>query len=279
MCGRYRRIGMWAKVAVTITALVVFGACANEAPNDAASKPDVTSDPKTSTDDTEDYDGPWKLVEGSGPEGEVPVVKGWDVTGHIDDVWMFGDTGCNYYSLRIKVVGTALSFGRGGYLDEMGCGTPAPENAYLAALYETTDIARDGDRLVLSGPEARLVFEAVAPPPLDSIVGRRWRLTKLISTHPRTRVIPTRGELVLHEDGTFEGSTICTPLRGKWIAEGDRIMFTEFNSPGRRCSGDEAEVSGSVVNALGDGFTAKVDGSKLTIFATRSRDRLVYRAP
>jgi heat shock protein HslJ len=109
------------------------------------------------------------------------------------------------------------------------------------------------------------------------MVDRRWELEKVFATYPRKRVVTVSGELLLHSRGTFEGSAGCDRFRGKWIVDGDRIKFPESGSRGR-CNQAELRLNGPVIGALDEGFTAEVHGNKLTIFAARSRDRLVYRS-
>lgn len=269
--------------AVLLAAIAIFvlGACSEDGTDDIAGTPDVSPSARS---DTEPFEGLWKLVKGTGPEGDVPVVKGWDVTGHIDNdeilgdskTGIFGFTGCNNYIVEIKVASSSLSFGKGGYLEQAGCSGPAPEDSYLSALYASTEIERNGDRLLLSGEDAHLVFEAVPPPPLDVLFDQRWKLRKYVSTFPRPQVHEIDGDLLIRGSGSFEGSTGCYRLRGKWRLTGDRIIFWKSGARGR-CNAEERDLYGTATAVLGDGFTIDIRGDKLTVFAGRGRDRLVYR--
>ncbi len=259
--------------------LLVMMACGDDPGGLSASRPSPTTSEAaiTPAEKPADYKGLWRLIEGTGPEGDVPIVKGWEITGHINDKAIYGDTGCNYYASPVTIEGGHLSFTGGGYRNEMGCSGPAPEDSYLAALYASTAIGRNGDLLVLSGPESRLVFKRTSPPPIRAIIDRRWQLEKVVATHPQPHKLSLRGELSLHKGGTFEGFAGCKQFSGNWIVEGDRILNTQTSYRGR-CSQRELKLVAAVIDALGDGFTAQVNADRLTIFAARSRDRLLYRA-
>lgn len=282
MRARYRRIGMWAKVVLTISALVVLSACSNEVPLDSASEPLPTSEPTASPLKRGDYEGLWKLVEGTGPEGDVPADE-WDITAHIEGKRIFGTTGCNDFGGTIKVVGATISKLLIGGTEE-GCGKPEAEPPYKAAMFAATDIARDGDLLILTGPETRLIFESVPPPPIGRIAGRRWRLVRILDgqTSEEFRSIRPRGEasFLIDRDGTWGSTTGCQRLKGEWIVEGDRIMSTQSRSIGgiRGCSEAAFEQWAFISNAFSEGFASVLQGKKLTIASDWGQYRLVYRA-
>lgn len=275
-------MGMWTKVAVMITALVVLGACVNEAKDDVASKPEVSPQPARPQTDTEDYEGLWKLVEGSGPEGDVPAEE-WDITGHIEGKRIFGTTGCNDFYGRIKVIGTTISILRIGATEE-GCGQPEAEGPYLAAMFAATEIARRADQLILTGPDTRLVFQAVPPPPVNKLVGRRWYLTRVLDARfsEAFRSVRPHGDppsFLMTRDGAWEAATACRRLEGRWIVEGDRIRSTESSALGgvRRCTDAASEQEGLIGSAFSEGFASVLQGKKLTIASDWGQYRLVYR--
>lgn len=269
-----RAIGVLAIVAL------VCGACADDAPHNVAGRPDAPESASPQTD-AEDYEGLWKLVEGTGPEGDIPAEE-WDITAHIEGKRIFGTTGCNDFYGKIKVVGTTISQLLIGGTEE-GCGKPEAEPPYKAAMFAATDIAREGDRLILTGPDTRLVFESVPPPPIGKIAGRRWHLVKILDgrTSDRLRTLPPPGEasFLIDTDGSWAAETGCQRLNGKWIVEGDRIRATESRARGsiRRCDEHAVDQLGLISNTFSEGFASVLRGKKLTIASDWGQYRLVYR--
>ncbi|HYO61893.1 MAG TPA: META domain-containing protein, partial [Actinomycetota bacterium] len=154
------------------------------------------------------------------------------------------------------------------------------EPRYIAALQRVTDIAREGDQLVLTGPDVRLVFEEIAPPPTERVVGLRWRLRGLVTgLEPGAEVLPAHpATLTLHEDGTLDATTGCRRFSGTWIEEADTILFTQFGTSSLgMCEESLREQDGFVVGVLGDGFKARVEKGRLTLFTVRGEEGLVYR--
>jgi heat shock protein HslJ len=105
--------------------------------------------------------GAWVLVEGEGPDGEVPLVEDAPITLDVEDDELGGTAACNSYGGSIEVDGQQLQI-RELFQTEMAC-EPArimdSEAAYLRALQTVDAHARDGDRLELTGESTRLVFE------------------------------------------------------------------------------------------------------------------------
>lgn len=167
--------------------------------------------------------------------------------------------------------------------DQEGCGKLAAEPPYKAAMFAATDIAREGDRLILTGPDIRLVFESVPPPPVDKIAGRRWRLVKILDgrTSDRLRTLPPRGEasFLINPNGSWEAETGCQRLNGEWIVEGDRIRATKSGVRGsiRKCDEDALDQLGLISNTFSEGFASVLRGKRLTIASDWGQYRLVYR--
>ena len=138
---------------------VAIGVC--EAGRDTRAEPVATPAP-TPAPPLDRYEGFWELRRGHGPEGPVAIVPGHEVTGRIRDGFIGGSSGCNRYGFRMTISGTAVDIGRGG-IDQEDCVPEAEdvEPRYIAALPLVTEIARDGDELVLTGPGVRLVFQKV----------------------------------------------------------------------------------------------------------------------
>jgi heat shock protein HslJ len=105
-------------------------------------------------------DGTWVLVDGRSPEGPVPLVETHPVTLTIEDREISGTAACNSYGGTAVIDGQQLTL-REVSQTEMACEGPdvmASEAAYLQALLRVREYVRDGERLELSGEEARLVF-------------------------------------------------------------------------------------------------------------------------
>jgi heat shock protein HslJ len=240
-----------------------------------------------SSEDVEAYEGPWRLVEGYGPKGVVRPIKGWDVSAHIEDRLMAGNSSCNNYYLEIKVEGSRLSFPGGGSIEEMGCGFPGDvQEEYIAALLSSDEIAREGDRLIITGSNSRLVFEAATPAPIDEMVGRDWRLVRFTHGHRTQAIAPAMLRFTRVEpnpknaiEGKYAGTTGCGRFSGTYTVQGERVVFLSGSAAGGRCS-DKAlqEQHDAVSLGISDWITAEVDGNKLTVFADRSLERLIYRA-
>jgi heat shock protein HslJ len=181
----------------------------------------------------------------------------------------------------MAISGTTVDVGRGG-IEQAGCEEKAEdvEPRYIAALQRVTEIARDGDELVLTGPGVRLVFQEVAPPPTEDVVGMRWRLEGLVTGRdPGAEVRRAHpASLTLHRDGTVAASTGCRRFRGTWIEEVDTILFTEFGTSSLdECEESLKEQDGFVLGVLGDGFKAEVEKRTLTLRDLRGEKGLVYR--
>jgi heat shock protein HslJ len=105
--------------------------------------------------------GSWVLVEGQGPDGEVPLVEEAPITLDVEDGEIGGTAACNTYGGTVDVDGQQLSI-RELYQTEMACEPTRimdSEAAYLRALQAVDAHARDGDRLELTGEDTRLVFD------------------------------------------------------------------------------------------------------------------------
>lgn len=91
------------------------------------------------------YEGVWKLQSGSGPQGQVLLVEGWDISLEIADGRAEGRAACNSYYGRVSISGSSFK-ARKFSLNQMGC-LPAverSEHAYMTALVGADTIAREG---------------------------------------------------------------------------------------------------------------------------------------
>ncbi len=105
--------------------------------------------------------GSWVLVEGEGPDGEVPLVEDAPITLDVEDGELGGTAACNSYGGSVEVDGQQLRIAE-LIQTEMACpgeGVMDSEAAYLDALRAVDTHHRDGERLELTGEDVRLVFE------------------------------------------------------------------------------------------------------------------------
>lgn len=216
-------------------------------------------------------DGDWELVEG------VPTVDGYPITLSIDGPAVSGRAACNSYGGVAVVNGSAVSFGEIGQT-AMGC-EPAvmeAEAAFLSALQAAENFRLSGDRLVLTGAPADLVFAPVQPVPTSEFIGTSWVLETLIEGDTASSVAGDPATLLLAADGTLTASTGCRTLTGRWLANGGAIIVPELSADGE-CPDDLWEQDSLVVTVVGDEFRAAVEGDRLTL-TSMGGDGLVYRA-
>ncbi len=251
------------------SAMSIFAAC-----GEPASSPNEAGAPSRS------YRGTWQLVEGHGPEGDVPVINGFRITLGLRDENASGTAACNWYGGDIVIRGGSFAL-RGGSMTDMACRPDVmeSESAYLAGLRAADAITREGDTLILRGTETELRFELMPAVPTAELIDTRWELESLIYGPSNDLVASSVGpaHLVLKSDGTLTGSTGCRELRGEWVERGDEIAFTTFGADGT-CPEEVREQDGHVVEVLGDGFTVDVDGDRLKVLS-RGGLGLAYRAP
>jgi heat shock protein HslJ len=227
----------------------------------------------------ESYDGTWELVEGQGPEGEVTIVTGYRITLTINGQDAGGTAACNSYGGNADIEGTSFRFGGGGMTD-MGCEPDVmeAEAAYISALQAADSIARDGDRLTLTGTDTELRFEIEPPLPTAELTDTIWKLESLIygTGADGTAASAEPAELLIKSDGTLTGTTGCRDLYGEWQEDGDEITFTTFGAEGN-CPKELRDQDGHVVQVLGDGFVPTIEEDRLTVISQGNLG-LQYRA-
>ncbi|HET8778216.1 MAG TPA: META domain-containing protein, partial [Candidatus Limnocylindria bacterium] len=151
------------------------------------------------------------------------------------------------------------------------------EAAYTAALSAISEIGRDGDELVMVGPDVELRFVALPPPPTAELVDTTWVLETVFIGDVAASVVGERATLELRSDGTFSGSTGCRSFTGTWVEQGEHIADTSMRMEGPDCPADLVSQDSSVVSVVGDGFVPTIDGDLLTLTDPGGAG-LVYRA-
>ena len=200
----------------------------------------------------------------------MPVIKGYRITLDITDRKAGGTAACNSYGGDVDINGDSFRLKGGLLMTEMACDEEAmdSEAAYVDALATVDTIAREGNSLTLTGPDAELHFEGLSPPPIAQLTDTIWRLESLIEgTGPEgTAVSAAPARLVLSGDGELSGSTGCREFEGEWLQRGDEIVFTTFTTQGD-CPPGLQEQDSHILGVLGDGFTAEIEEQSLTVFA------------
>ncbi len=221
--------------------------------------------------------GSWQLASGTVRDDPVPLVAGFRVTITIDGDRATGRAACDRYGGTVRIDGDFLSLGEIG-ATQIGCrpAVMASEEAYFSALQLVNTVARDGQALVLFGPETVLRFSPLPPVPEAALVGDPWLLESIIEGDTST---PARGRQAMLEpraDGTLSGSTGCRQLTGTYVVEGDEILATELAAEGQ-CPKELTSQDAHVIAVLGDGFTAAIEGDQLTLISMGNLG-LVYRS-
>ncbi len=243
-----------------------------EGPEETPGAPDA-SDP-----DDEQVEGAWVLESGSVGGAPVPILAGHRITLTIDGSRIGGSAACNSYGA------TVVPAGGGIRLDELaqtliGCApdVQASEQAYMTGLAAVNRIGRDGEELVLIGPEVGLRFTALEPVPTADLVDTTWMLESIIAGDVAASPVGEPATLELRSDGSLIGSTGCRTFEGTWMANGNEIQTTRFGVDEVECNPDLQQQDSHVLEVAGGGFTARVDEDALTLRLEDGKG-LVYRA-
>jgi heat shock protein HslJ len=236
-------------------------------------------------DSSTDVAGDWVLVEGRGPEGEVAMREGHDVTLTFeeDESQLGGTSPCNHYGGQYTLEGDRLSISE-LYQTEMACDPPEimdAERIYLGAMAAVERAQREGDGLVLSGPDTELRYRRLEPEPDAELTGTTWELDTLLEgsdpdSAASSPMVGPRGTLVIDADGTFTGSTGCRDLTGTIAADGDGVRIASLEVAGE-CDGELQTQDATIVDVLGRGPTGIVEGPTLT-FTAPDGSGIIYRA-
>ena len=222
-----------------------------------------------------DVTGDWQLAAGTVDGGPFRIVKDSPITMTVSGTHIGGRAACNAYGGEIVLDGGLVKFGLMS-MTEMACREPvmAAEAAYVAALARIVGAARDGDRLVLTGPNVELDFDPLAPQPIAALVGTDWVLESLVKGDVASSVAGEPATLRLEHAGTFKGSTGCRTFSGRWVTAEGGITPTDFGMDQIECPPDLAAQDRHVTGVL-EGFRASIDGRILTLTG-RDGNGLIY---
>ncbi len=282
----FRRVGVLAAAAVVVIAVIVGGVVLSSRDDGSTVIADDPDGDESPTDDTApDADGDleatlqgsaWVLVEGVGPDGPIPLVDGWPITMSFEGENVGGRAACNGYDGTYSIDGTSLSIGELLW-EQMGCDgdVGASEAAFLTALPSVDTIGVVNGQLRLSGEGVDLLFERETPVPTAELIGTVWLLDTLIQGEAASSVQGDPATLLLDADGNVSGGTGCRSFTGSYIINGGSVLFPSFGMEGE-CPAQLASQDNIVVTVLGDGFSAEVDGDRLTLSSV-GNEGLGYR--
>jgi heat shock protein HslJ len=217
-----------------------------------------------------------------GPRGPIVIPDAMRITLLLDRPDAGGQA-CNHYGVEVRQSGDQVSMSLTG-MTAMACEEPimSAESAYTAALEAIEHAERpDDETLVLRGEGGtELVFTQLPDAPAADLVGTQWRLESLVDGDVAAAPIGEPASIVFGEDATLTASTGCRELVGSGLrANGDQMVMTTFGAVDAsvECPGDLGAQDSHVVEVLGDGFIAELDGDTLTL-RDPSGLGLVYRA-
>ena len=220
-----------------------------------------------------DVSGDWVLVSGSSAGVALPKIDGVEITMGIEDDTIRGVGACNIYSGDVVVDGSGFSIDSVA-VTEMGCQpfeVMELEQVFLAALTAVDTASREGEDLVLTGPEVSLSFALVPPIPDAALVGTRWQLDSVISGDAVSSTLGEPAVLELTADGGISGSTGCRLFSGSYELSGSSVEVTDLMVDSRPCGLDTAGQDGQVLAVVEEGFTYEIDGNRLTLTASGDR--------
>ncbi len=226
--------------------------------------------------------GQWRLVDGDGPDGDIPTIEGHDVLLDISPERWGGRAHCNSYSGTVEIDGDTLGV-RDVAVTEMACldqRAMAAEAAYIAAFLAVTAYDRADETLELTGEGVRLAYERVPPVEDAALVGTRWVLESLVSgAGPDGAVSSVQGdgELRLHADGSLTGSTGCNQLEGDVEVEDDTLLLGPLATTRRACPDLLGPQETHVLTVLQGRVAYEIDGASLSLSAADGSG-LHYRA-
>lgn len=215
---------------------------------------------------TPQLDGSWQLSFGSMDGERLRTLPDHPVTLTIEGSEIGGTSACNSYGGRLALVDGRVDIVELG-VTAMGCAEDvmAVEADYVASLDRVSAIRREGDELVLAGPQLELRFQALPPAPTADLVDSIWVLETLFAGDVASSVQGERATLELRSDGTFSGSTGCRTFDGRWLEQGNQIIAPEMGMNDAECPAALFEQDSHVVSVIGDGFAPTIEGDLLTL--------------
>jgi heat shock protein HslJ len=225
-----------------------------------------------------DLKGDWQLASGTVDGAPFPIPPGAQITLTVEGATIGGRAACNHYGGDLAVDADGAPHFNVTSMTEMACEEPlmGAEAAFLAAMPRVRAVARDADRLTLSGAGVELVFDRLAPPPVAELVETEWVLESLVDGDAVSSVAGDRATLRFDAGGTVSGGTGCRTFSGKWIEANGGITLPEWGMDQTECEATLQAQDSHVVGVL-EGFRVTIDGQTLTLTGDGG-EGLIYRA-
>ncbi len=225
------------------------------------------------------FDGAWVLTDGTLDGEALALDDDYRVTMTIEGRSVGGRAACNHYGGTVSIADGAFSVGELSQT-EMACERRVMEieSLFLQGLGRASHIERTEGTVFLSGTGVDFTFELLPPVPTAALLGTTWVLDTIIQgeTATSTAADADPATLRLTADGTFVGGTGCRGLSGEYIITGDTVQFTSFGADGE-CPTDLQWQDSQVISVLEGGFTADIEGGRLTV-SSSGGEGLSYRA-
>ncbi len=87
---------------------------------------------------------------------------------------------------------------------------------------------------------------------------------------------PIPARIRFEDDGTFEGTTGCRDISGRWQDTGDAITTSEIELGLGRCRGLKAEQDEHLVSVLQAGFTVEIEENTMALSWDEGQRGLYY---
>ncbi len=230
---------------------------------------------------TAKLDGNWELAEGSYQQRPLPPIAGHSLTLEIDGGEVRGTSGCNVYGGKLERDGDSIRV-RELMTTEMACphhNLMDLEASFVAALADVRQVEATDSRLVLTGPDSRLVFEPQRAIANADLVGTAWRLESLVEGETASSTVngADPATLILDPTGAFKASTGCRSVTGTYILSGSRVTLALDPYDTFACGPDAKDAQDRFILAMLDGkSTVNVIGVELIV--SDGDRQLVYRA-
>ena len=224
-----------------------------------------------------DATGAWQMTSGVIDGVGFAIVPDAPITLSVKGSEVGGRSACNHYGAEMVVEDGQLRM-RVTSMTQMACPEPAmaAEAAFTGALGRITGAARDGDRLVLTGPGVELTFDRLPPVPVADLVGTDWVLESLISGEAASSVAGAAGDPAArggrHIQRFDRMPDVQGPM-GRGRTAGSHRPTSPWTASARPSSRRRTATSSSVL----EGFRASIDGDVLTLTGDGG-EGLSYRA-
>lgn len=209
--------------------------------------------------------GEWTLVSGA------TTVPGYPITLEVVGGEVRGRAACNTYRGAVSIGGAGFTVGDLART-EMGCPQPGvhdSESEFLDRLATVDRWQLESDRLILSGRDAQLVFDPVAPAP-DAPLEGTWRVESLVTGGGPDGVASSTvapAHITLAADGTFSANDGCNELQGGWAADDGVLRFADIITTDAACPEGVSAQAEHIAAVLQAWPTVQVNGNSMALGA------------